>query len=363
MTSDFYQDEQISREERDTKLSVAFAKLLPFLKEHRRGLAICLALLVLATGLSLVWPYLVMDAIDGPIAAEMNRPTEQRDFTPLLWIGLIIVISQIATLVLQYVQRVKLEIIGQDVMLKLKQRLFDHILSQNVDFFDKHPVGRLLARVESDTESLRLLFTNTVVMVVGDLILMIGIYLVMGYNHFRLALAMAAMIPLLALLIWIFHRLTTHRFMRVRKLMAEITATITEFLHGMSIVQIFHRGDYARSRVYRVNERKFAEDAYVNISVCIFFNLLFFLEYVKIGMVLLLGSMWNISAGIMVLYIVLIWREFDPIARTADQLGSFQKGLAGARRIFALLSEAPKLTDVAVPTEWKSLTDSIRFEN
>ena len=66
-------------------------------------------------------------------------------------------------------------------MLKLKQRIFRHMLSLDVTFFDKNPVGRLMARVESDTESLRLLFTNTVVLVVADLLVLVGVYSVMFY--------------------------------------------------------------------------------------------------------------------------------------------------------------------------------------
>lgn len=363
MSSDYYEHEDISSEEKEVRMGAAFKRLLPYLARHRARLVSCLILLLAATGLSLVWPWLVKVGIDGPIAEQLNEVSGERNLAPLIWLGIGIITIQAVTLLLQYIQRVKLEVIGQDIMLSLKRSLNEHILSQDISFFDNNPVGRLLARVESDTESLRLLFTNTVTLVVGDVLLMLGIYVVMFATDWRLALMIVSALPLMAILIWIFHRLTTHRFLEVRKRMAEVTATITEFLHGMSIVQIFHRGDYAKSRVYRVNERKFSEDAYVNIAVCLFFNTLFFLEYVKIGLVLLLGSLWSVSAGTIVLFILMIWREFDPIARTADQLGSFQKGMAGARRIFALLSVQPRVIDPPRPVAWSGLTKSIRFEN
>jgi ATP-binding cassette subfamily B protein len=363
MTSDFYQDEDISREEQDIRLWTAFRRLLPLLADFKWSLVSCLGLLIGATGLSLVWPVLVKRGIDGPLAEQLKLPAAGRDFTPLIWIGAAMLAAQILTLVFQLIQRIWLEQIGQNVMLRLKERLFDHILSQDVTFFDKHPVGRLMARVESDTESLRLLFTNTVVLVIGDLLLMTGIYAVMFYTNWRLALVLVLAVPVLVGLVYVFHRFTSHRFLEVRKRMAEVTATITEFLHGMSIVQIFHRGDYARKRVFDVNKAKFELDAYTGIAVCIFFNLLFYLEYVKIGLVLLLGSIWSISAGAMLMFIILIWREFDPIARTAEQLGSFQKGLAGARRIFSLLDIKPSVVDPLEPVAWTGLAGSIRFEN
>ncbi|RKX29708.1 MAG: ABC transporter ATP-binding protein [Candidatus Zixiibacteriota bacterium] len=363
MTAEFYEDEKNTREEKEISLGRAFGRLTPFLREHKWRLAVCLGLLIVVTVFTLGWPWLLQQAIDGPLSDHIEETDLEAAFTTLLGIALIIALLQIATIVLQYIQRVKLEIIGQDIMLELKQKLFDHILSLDVPFFDKNPVGRLMARVESDTESLRMLFTYSVVLVIGDVVMILGIYGIMLYVHWKLALTLMLLFPGQILLGWIFHRLTTHRFLEVRKRMAEVTATLTEFLHGMSIVQIFHRGDWARKRVYRANERKFSEDAYVNIAVCIFFNILFYFEWLKMGMVLLAGALWDVSAGTIVMFIILIWKEFDPIARTADQLGTFQKGLAGARRIFALLELEPKVVDPVRPVSWKGLKEGIQFKN
>ncbi len=363
MMNTFYEDDQIVGDRGHYSIRKAFYSLLPYLKVHKSRLFFCLGLLVVAALLSLTWPWLIQQAIDVHLSSQLELPVKEREFGMIIMIGLAIFAIQIATLFLLYWQRVKLEMIGQDVMLQLKRELFDHIVSLDLTFFDSNPVGRLMSRVESDAESLRMLFTNTVVLVLGDLVLMVGLYAMMLYINWKLALVVMAIFPVLIVLVVIFHKMTTHRFLEVRKRMAEVTATLTEFLHGMSIIQIFHRGEYARERVYRANERKFSEDSHVNIAVCIFFNTLFYFEYVKIGLILLFGAMWNVSAGIMVMFILLIWKEFDPIARTADQLGSFQKGIAGARRIFELLEVKPRLFDPANPKEWSGLRDCIRFEN
>lgn len=361
MNKELYEDEQIHSS--DLNIVAAFKNLLPFLRAHKKRLYAALALLGGVTGLSLLWPILVQQVIDEQLVRQLELEPALREFEPIIVLGLAIVAIQFATIVMQYYQRVMLETVGQDIMLDLKKKLFEHVLSLDVSFFDKNPVGRLMSRIESDTESLRLLFTNTVILVIGDLLLIFGIFAVMFYKEWRLALALLTVMPVLIIMIWIFHKLTSHRFLIVRKRMAEVTATLTEYLHGMSIVQIFHRGEYTKKKVYDANERKFKEDAFVNMSVVLFFNLLFYLEYVKIGLALLLGSWLGVSPGIIVLFILLIWREFDPIARTADQLGNFQKGLAGARRIFGLLEIEPRLTDAENPVAWPGLKDAIRFEN
>jgi ATP-binding cassette subfamily B protein len=363
MSKDLYIDDKPAAGEADIGIAEAFRRLLPFLKEERGKLILAMALLAGVTGFSLLWPVLVQKAIDGPLLNQLELPGAERDFTPVLWYGLAIILIQLSTIVMQYWQRVKLEIVGQDIMLKLKEKLFDHIMSLDVSFFDKNPVGRLMARIESDTESLRLLFTFTVVAVVGDIVLMTGIYIVMFIMSWKLALVLLLFVPVLTLMVYIFHKLTSHRYLRLRKRSAEVTAALTEFLHGMSIIQIFHRGEYARKKVNESNEKKFEEDKYVNIAVCVFFNVMFYLEYVKIGVTLLIGPVLGVSPGIIVLFILLVWREFDPIARTAEQLGNFQKGLAGARRIFGLLQVKAKIVETPDPLAWPGFKKSLRFEN
>ena len=355
MTADFFEYEKINEQEKQIGTRKAFARLLPLLKAHTSGLVICLILLAGATGFSLLWPLLLRHALDVNIA--------DGDLRGLLLTVAAIGLIQISTIGLQYLMRVKLEIIGQDVMLTLKRKLFHHILSLDVAFFDKNPVGRLMARVESDTEALRLLFTNTVVMLVGDVILIMGIYSVLFYTEWRLALALAVSVPLIGLLLWVFHRKTTPRFLEVRKKMAEVTAALTEFIHGMSIIQIFHQGAYARRRVFRANEAKFKDDAFVNISVVLFFNLVFFFEYVKIGLVLILGPILGVTYGTILMFIIYIWRSFEPIWRTSEQLSTFQKAVAGSKRIFALLSRKSKLAQPTQPITWTGLKEGIRFED
>ncbi len=228
MNSELYENEQVNAQEKTVKSRQAFARLLPLLKPHKRPLLFCLFLLAGATLLSLYWPILLKRALDVDI--------KNSDFQGLLVTALGIGLLQASALALQYVQRIKLETIGQGVMVDLKRKLFDHILSLDISFFDRNPVGRLMARIESDTEALRMLFTNTVVLLVGDLLLMVGIYAVMFYYSWQLTLILLAVVPCVGLLIYVFERKTTPRFLEVRKKVAELTATITEFLHGMSIV-------------------------------------------------------------------------------------------------------------------------------
>jgi len=359
MSSRFYEYEKLNDGHEAISARKAFGMLFPFLKKHKGRLLFCFLTLLASTGLSIYWPILIKKAVDIDIA--------NRDYRSLIARVILIGLIQAIALTLLFIQRIRLEMIGQDIMLELKNRLFSHILSLNISFFDSNPVGRLMARVESDTESLRMLFTNTVVMIVGDLALVTGIFGVMFYYSWRLTLIMVFIFPTIFAMIYVFEKKTTPRFLEVRRKMAELTGVITEFLHGMSIIQIFNRGSWARRKVYEASRMKFKHDAYVNVAVIIFFNLVIFSQYLMIGIALYFGALWIrsgvITVGTLGMFIILIWRSYEPIYRSSEQVSTIQKAIAGTRRIFALLENKQILPEPKLPVRWERLSRGIKFEN
>lgn len=359
MSSEYFEDERMSTDEKNISSKEAFGKLLPFLAKRKLGVIICLVLLVGATLLSLSWPILLKRAIDIDIANS--------DFKGLILTVVAIALIQGVTLALQYIYTIKIETIGQDIMLELKKKLFSHILSLKVSYFDKNPVGRLMARVESDTESLRMMFTRTVVMIIADLILLVGVFGIMLYYSWKLALVMFTVAPIIITLIYLFQKHTNERFLNVRKKMAEVTSVLTEYLQGMSIIQVFHRGDYVKRKLNNANKAKFKDDAYVNIGVVFFFNAVYFFENILLAMVLFFGVILlnseSLTVGTISIFVVLIWRAYEPLHRSSEQLANIQKAIAGAKRIFALLSNNDKLQEIDKPVAWSGLKNSIKFEN
>ncbi len=197
MSQEIFEDNKLTPEEQAISSRRAFAALLPLLNQYRKPLLVAFGLLIAATLLGLTWPVLLKRAFDVNISSG--------DYTGLIWTTVAITLMQGATLALQYFQRIKLEIVGQDVMLELKQRLFSHTLALDVSFFDRHPVGRLMARVESDTEALRMMFTTTAVALVGDLLLITGTFAVMLYYSWRLTLILVGIVPIVAILMYHLH--------------------------------------------------------------------------------------------------------------------------------------------------------------
>lgn len=336
----------------------ALGRLLPLLKPYRGGLLFCLALLAVSKGLYLVGPNLMRRAIDVNIPA--------RDYRGLLVTVGLYVASSGLFLVINYLFRVRMEIIGQQTMTALRKRLFTHVLRMSISFFDRHPAGRLMARVESDTEALRMLFTNTVVTLAGAILLISGMFVWMFAVSPRLTLIVGLFLPIMTVVLYVYHRITTPRYLVVRKRMADVTAALTEFLQGVPIIQIFNRGREVRRRMNEINRAKYRPQLQAELSVVAMFNLLFCVETMIMALLLYVGARWvgigQVSLGTLVMFIGYVRMFFEPIHMAAEEIAVVQKAIAGAKRMFHLLETEELIPEPVRPVVWPALASAITFD-
>jgi ATP-binding cassette subfamily B multidrug efflux pump len=337
----------------------ALARLLPLLKPHRGWLAVCFMLLALSKAVSVAGPNLIRHAIDVDIT--------KGNYRALLGTVAVYVVLQVLFLVTNYLFRLRMEIIGQKVMIVLRRRLFNHILRLSISFFDRNPTGRLMARVESDTEALRMMFTNTVVAMVGSLLLVAGMFVWMFIVAPRLTSVVLIVFPIVTVALYFYLKATTPMWLVIRKRMADVTATLTEFLQGMEVIQIFDRGRDVTRRMDEVNRAKYRPQVRAEIIVVIMFNFLFFVETLMIALVLYFGARWagvvGLTIGTLVMFITYVRMFFEPVFMAAEELAVVQKATAGAKRIFGLLDNEDIVPDPVSPAHWPGLSSEIVFEN
>lgn len=337
----------------------AWRKLFPLFAPYKYGAGFCVLLLVIVAGLTISKGLLIRRAIDDNMGGK--------DWDGLLLTVGLYLAAQGTLLVVTYIQRVKLEKIGQRIIADLKERLFEKILGLSLSFFDRNSPGRLMARVESDTDSLRMLFTFAITVIIGDLILIAALITTMALISPRLTLIVCAAIPVTLALTFVYDRMTSKRFLESRKVMADITSRITEFLQGIAVTQIFNRTAYAREKVLEVNQRKFKLDRFVHITSTTYFNLVFFMEALLIAGVVFWGGKWvgegALTIGVIIMFVLYLRKMFDPIYRFADEMYVVQKALAGIKRIFSLLAHVEHITEPERPYGISKIEKNIRFEN
>ena len=355
MDSAYYEDEK----QEGISSRAALRRLLPLLAPYRNWLLFCFLLLAASKAIYLAGPNLIRRAIDVDITRS--------DYHGLLGTVGLYILLQALFLVINYFFRLRMEIIGQRLMTGLRRRIFEHIMRMSVSFFDRNPTGRLMARVESDTEALRMMFTNTVVAMIGSLLLIVGMFIWMLAVSPRLAVVVAVFIPIIAGILYIYHRLTTPKWLVVRKRVADITATLTELLQGMQIIQIFGRISDARRRLNEANRRKYHPQVRAEITVVAMFNMIFLLETTIVAMVLYAGMTWagvgHLTIGTLVMFIAYIRMFFEPVHMMTEEIAVIQKAVAGAKRIFGLLDTHEVIPEPVSPVDWPALKTGITFEN
>ncbi|NNF08487.1 MAG: ABC transporter ATP-binding protein [Candidatus Eisenbacteria bacterium] len=321
---------------------------------HFTGAAL---LLLFSTGLMVVGPLLVKRAIDTDIA---NRDVEGLQQTVLLYLG-----TQLLYLIVFYLMRIWLEYAGQRMMATLKQRLFRHIMKLPLAFFDRNAPGKLLSRVENDTEALRMLFTTTTVMLIGDAVLFVGMFAAMFFVSPRLAGVTALVIPVLLISTWYFQGRTRPLFIAYRGLTAEICGRLAEFIQGLPILQAFSRRDWAADHFQSVNIRRFRV-AYEGERLWLFwFNFVIFMEFFAFALILGFGGVWAlkgiVTIGTLAMFMGYVRRFFEPIMRLSDQMVVVQKAMAGGERVLNLLQEEVTIKDKEQAESFPALKEGIEF--
>ena len=319
-----------------------FGRFLGYLRRHWPRVALAVVLLALLTGVQPVQPWLVKEAIDGPIAAG--------DLLGLRFWVLLYLATLIGDVVLRYAQLVALEGAGQRVLRDLRQEVFAHITRRPMAFFDRNPVGRLITRVTSDVEALNELFSQGVLAVLGDMLAMVLIAFVMIRLDLRLSLVAFAAVPVLLLLTFYYRGKIRRTHRRVRLLLARLNALQAENLAGMGVIRLFARerrelaGFGRASRAYR--------DAELDGVI---YESLFSALVELAGIVVTAAILWLAAApvlegtltfGVLVAFIDYAKRFFHPVQDLSTKYAVLQSALASAERVFDLLDD-----DSALPQE------------
>jgi ATP-binding cassette subfamily B multidrug efflux pump len=309
-------------------------KLLPYFRKYTKTIIIASFLLLFSTLLTLLGPILIKRAIDVEIP--------HKNMQGLILIAAIYIVVQIVVIIVRYFQQIEIITIGERAIADLKADMFRHLLRLPISYFDKHPVGALISRVESDTEALKSLFSSTAVVLVSNIALLVGMSVVMFVVSWRLYLLILVMMPIFAYSFWWFEKHARSVYINLRKTIAEINGFVVETVKSLHVVQVFQQQDNFVSKIHRIGQDKYKYDMK---ALSLWYRIWFFVELGEIiGIVLVLGvgGIWAlgglISIGTLYLFISYIARLFVPLRGLSDQINVIERAFAAAERVFKILS-------------------------
>lgn len=330
-----------------------------FLRPYLGQLFIVFALLLGVTLLTLLPPYLIQRAVDGPIRTG--------DLHGLLPYGLVYFGSIVMVFVLRFSHTYLLQTVGQTALMNIRQVLFTHILQQDMAFFNTTPVGQIVSRLSNDIDALTELLSTSIVMVASNLITLVAIVAVMLVLNARLALLSLCVMPIILIATTYFRRKLRRASNTFHKIVGEYLAFINEQFGGMLIVQLFGRQPVSRTEFARINADYQATNLELRDQFTIYSSILQLLTTIGLAVVLYGGGQGVLAGwatlGMLISFLQYTQRSFDPILQLSEQFTQIQMALAAGERIARMLKMTPTIQELPTPKTLPAFHGQIDIEH
>ena len=242
--------------------------------------------------------------------------------------------------------------LGQDIVKDVRVKLFKHMLSFRMKYYDTAPVGQLITRSVSDMESIAKIFSQGLFMIGSDLLKMVVILGFMLKENWRLTCIVFVAMPILVYITRVFQRKMQVSFEEVRNQIANLNTFVQERVTGMKIVQLFNREDIEFDKFKEINSKH--KKAWIKTILynSIFFPIADIISSFTLGFIVLyggyriLGGDNSTSFGDIFSYTMFIGMLFNPLRQIADKFNEMQMGMISANRVFGILDTKEHIQDI-----------------
>ena len=334
-------------------------RVLEFAKPYKVTFFIAALSAILLSVLGPTRPLLINHAIDNYIVIP--------DKQGLINITMILMAILVIEGVLQFFYIYLSTWLGQHVIQDLRTKVFKHILSLRMKYFDNTPIGTLVTRSISDIETIADIFSQGLLVIIAELLKLIVVVSMMFYVDWRLALIAMLTIPVLLVATSWFKRNIKASFQDVREQVSQLNTFVQEHIVGMNVVQIFNREKSEYDKFFKINKEH--RDAHLRsiFYYAVFFPVVEVLSAMSIGLIVWYGGHGilegkSITVGELIAFILFVHMMFRPIRQLADRFNILQMGIVGSERVFKVLDTEEKIIDNGIKT-FTDLKGSIAFSD
>jgi ATP-binding cassette, subfamily B, multidrug efflux pump len=336
-----------------------FGMLGRFLAPFWFQLLLVFLLLVVVTVLTLALPYLIQLAVDGPIT--------EGNISGLIPYGIAYFLAIVALFGARFGHTYLVQNVGQSALVNIRQTLFEHILKQDMRFFNKTPVGLLVSRLSNDIDALTELLSTSIVIVASNLVTLVGIIIVMFLINWRLALLGLSVMPIMTIAT-IFYRVRIRRASsEFHKVVGEYLAFINEQFNGMLIIQLFGRQQVSREGLHAVNQRYRRVHVSLRDNYTAYAAILQIMSTVGFAIVLYGGGQGVLAGwatlGMLIAFIDYTRRSFEPILQLSEQFSQIQTAFAAGERIARMLHVQSEIDEPEQPAQVEWVERSFKFDH
>ena len=317
-------------------------RVMKFAKPYKSHFFVAAIAAILLSVLGPMRPLLINHAIDNYIVIPNKEG--------LIKITQILISLLVLEGVIQFFYIYLSTWLGQHVIQDLRSKIFEHILSLKMKYFDNTPIGTLVTRTVSDIETIADIFSQGLLVIIAELLKLIVIIILMFYTDWRLTIIALLTIPVLLVATAWFKNNIKRTFQDVRTQIANLNTFVQEHIVGINIVQIFNRENAEYQKFFDINTKHRDSNIKGIFYYAVFFPVVEVLSSVSIGLIVWYGGQAildgkNITVGELIAFILFIHMMFRPIRQLADRFNILQMGIVGCERVFKVLDTDEKILD------------------
>nr|WP_294875287.1 ABC transporter ATP-binding protein [uncultured Pedobacter sp.] len=309
-------------------------RVFQYVKPYQRIFIISVILTILLAVLAPLRPILIGYTLDHHIVTG--------DYSGLLNMTILMLILLVVQTGVQYSHTLLTNTLGQSAIRDLRINVFNHITKLRLKYFDNTPIGQLITRTVSDLETIAEIFSEGLIVIIGDILMVIVIIGVMVYEDWALTLVVLLPMPLLIIATSIFQKAIKSAFQEIRTEVSNLNTYLQEHITGVSIIQYFAREKQEYNKFLKINGRYRDANIRSNWYYSIFFPVVEIISAMSLGLLVWYGARTilsnpTIKPGIITEFIMYIGMLFRPIRELADKFNTLQMGMVGAERVFKVL--------------------------
>ncbi len=352
--------------------SEIMGRLLSYLKPYKLLFFGSLAMGFLVTGAELVLPYLINLVIDRhltPLVTESGGTTAEAALEGIAFFSGLYLAVLAGRLLFDYAHRYLLYLTGHNVMYDMREEIFEKLLRLPISFIADNPVGRLVTRATNDVEAINEMYSEVLVELIKNILMVTGILLIMFSISWKLTLLILTLGPITYWITIEFRKRVRKAYRTVRRKLAKLNAYVAEHLSGMKIIQLFVQEENSKGEFQNINNEEFEAEMKQIKVYGVFRPLVSLMRFVATALVLWYGGLQVVSTaftiGNLYLFTKYIEKLFRPIRNLSQQYNTLQKAMASAERIFQLLDEEPETYEGGslLPSGRRKIDGEISFEN
>ena len=286
-------------------------------------------------------PYIIQLTVDNNIIKQNGKGLEV--------MGLILLLSLILEFLVKYLFGLHSTKLGQTIMLDLRTKLFNHVQTMRLKFFDKTPVGIITTRTINDIEAINNIFSEGLITIVADVLTLVFVITFMVYINWKLALVCLTTFPIVLIATYIFKEKVRVSFNDVRDKVAQLNSFVQEHISGMRIVQIFNAQEREFQKFDQLNHEHYVANDKSVLYYSIFFPVVEVILALAISLLIWYGANQVMNGfatvGIFTSFILYLNLAFRPLRMLADKFNTLQMGIIASERVFKLLDTNDKIED------------------